>query len=401
MPLKVLILGGGNGAHVHAGIAASNPENEVRVMTLFQDEAERWSKALESSDLVLDYTDKDGKEKQFVSKPGLITKDPKLAVPGSDIIVFVVPAFAHAQYWEALKPHMEPGMVVIGMPGAAGWEFQAYDILGDKAKGITFFNFNTLPWNCRITEFGKRVGIVGFKDYFVGAIRKGSVEPKVDPLKAIQQSLGPRPVCTAYGDLLGMTLTYTNAFIHPSIMYGRWHDWDGKPVSESPLFYQGLDQASADLLSGVSSEIVAIAKTISAKKAGIDLSNAKHISDIMLEFYPEDIKDKSSFLRMMQSNKAFEGLRHPVINNEGGGVSPDFKARYIWEDVPFGLVVQRGIAEIVGVPTPNIDKIITWGQGLMGKEFLVDGKIKGKDIGMTRAPQRYGFTTLDAVLGAA
>ena len=30
------------------------------------------------------------------------------------------------------------------------------------------------------------------------------------------------------------------------------------------------------------------------------------------------------------------------------------------EDVPYGLVVIRGIAEIVGVETPSIDKLLTW-----------------------------------------
>ncbi len=41
--VKALICGGGNGAHVMAGIAASQPDVEARVITLFADEAERWT----------------------------------------------------------------------------------------------------------------------------------------------------------------------------------------------------------------------------------------------------------------------------------------------------------------------------------------------------------------------
>lgn len=78
---------------------------------------------------------------------------------------------------------------------------------------------------------------------------------------------------------------------------------------------------------------------------------------------------------------------------------PDFSHRYVNEDVPYGLVVIRGIAEIVQVDTPTIDKVLLWAQEKTGKEYLVGSKLKGKDVSSTRAPQRYGLDTLDAILG--
>ena len=77
---------------------------------------------------------------------------------------------------------------------------------------------------------------------------------------------------------------------------------------------------------------------------------------------------------------------------------PNFEYRYMTEDIPCGLVVIRDIAEIVGVKTPNIDKVLTWCQEKMGKEYLVNSKIQGKDVSSSRAPQRYGFTTLESIL---
>ena len=64
------------------------------------------------------------------------------------------------------------------------------------------------------------------------------------------------------------------------------------------------------------------------------------------------------------------------------------------EDIPYGLAVIRGIAEIVKVETPNIDKVLTWCQEKMHKEY----QLQGKDIASSRAPQRYGFTTLESIL---
>ena len=43
---------------------------------------------------------------------------------------------------------------------------------------------------------------------------------------------------------------------------------------------------------------------------------------------------------------------------EDGKFVPNFKFRYLWEDVPFGMAVIKGIATIAGVQTPNIDKVI-------------------------------------------
>ena len=44
-------------------------------------------------------------------------------------------------------------------------------------------------------------------------------------------------------------------------------------------------------------------------------------------------------------------------------------------------------------------QVLTWAQGIMGKEYLVDGKFTGKDVSSTRAPQKYGLNTVDQVLG--
>jgi hypothetical protein len=83
------------------------------------------------------------------------------------------------------------------------------------------------------------------------------------------------------------------------------------------------------------------------------------------------------------------------------GYVPDFSCRLLSEDVPFGLVATRGIAEILGVPTPCIDKVITWAQAKLGKEYLVNGKLIGKDVATSGAPQRFGVTRPDQLIVAA
>lgn len=124
----------------------------------------------------------------------------------------------------------------------------------------------------------------------------------------------------------------------------------------------------------------------------------EHIYNWYMRCYPQDISDKTNLYTAIQTNAAYQGLKHPVKKTEDGKFLPDFSHRYMTEDIPFGLVVIRGIAEIMGIETPNIDKVLTWSQQQMGKEYLVDKKLQGKDISTSRAPQSYGFITIESIL---
>ena len=43
--------------------------------------------------------------------------------------------------------------------------------------------------------------------------------------------------------------------------------------------------------------------------------------------------------------------------NLDGTFLPNFNDRYLTEDLPYGLVVLKGIALVVGVQTPTMDKV--------------------------------------------
>ena len=77
---------------------------------------------------------------------------------------------------------------------------------------------------------------------------------------------------------------------------------------------------------------------------------------------------------------------------------PDYQSRYLSEDVPYGLLVVRGIAELADLPTPIIDEVIVWAQAKMGREYLVDGKLQGCNVNTSRAPQCYAFRSLDEIV---
>ena len=83
--------------------------------------------------------------KVLKKKSSMVVKDPALAVPGCDIILITVPAFTHEQYLTALKPHVKPGVILVGLPGQAGFEFAVHHIWGELAKESTIMCFESLP----------------------------------------------------------------------------------------------------------------------------------------------------------------------------------------------------------------------------------------------------------------
>ncbi|XP_060605609.1 opine dehydrogenase-like [Ruditapes philippinarum] len=393
-PTRILVCGGGNGAHTLAATAACIDNLEVNVMTLFSDEAKRWSDKLGDDKIVIDVTYNDGKQGELQGKPRLITNDPAKAMEGVDAVFFVVPAFAHQQYFDAISKYVQPNTIIIGMPGQAGFEFQALKSLknANAISNSAVISMESLPWACRILDFAKKVQILGFKDVLGVSLIPGHGQYKLPPLEFAQRVMGQKPQLKPTQNYLAVNLM-AKSIIHPPVIYGKWRNWDGKPVPEAPLFYQGVDDEQADFLSKVSDEVVATAKEIQNQRKELDMSEVIHIYDWYKLYYCDQVSDNSSLKSCMLTNKAYNGLLHPMKKVDGGFV-PDFSYRYIAEDIPFGLVVMKGIAECAGVKTPTIDTVIAWGQEKLGKEYVVGSKLTGKDVVSTRAPQAYGFKTL-------
>ena len=399
-PIRVLICGTGSGGHTLAGIISAKAGVEVRIFTQNAEKVREWRKRMNS--YRLEVTVGKGRDEQVAFKADsfTVTNEPELAARGCDLILLAVPAFLHSKYLTLLEPYLEEGCVLVGLPGQNGFDFDVRKVLGERLKSYILMNFESLPWICRTVEFGKRVRILGIKSNLVGAMRGDLVGARIaDPCATLQRLLGEPPKLSVSGHLLGITLLSPNGYSHPPIMYGRWKDWDGKALNCPPLFYQGINEETADLLAQISWEVVTTSKLIMEKHPGVDLSQVIPMYEWDIACYGNDIRDKTNLMTALRTNSGYEGITHPMIRTEDEKYMPDFNHRFLAEDVPFGLVVIRGIAEIAGAPTPGIDKVLSWCQRKMGKEYLVGSSLRGKDLSTTRCPQRYGFRTISDLLG--
>lgn len=343
-----------------------------------------------------------------LGRASMISSDPAQVAPGCSVILFALPTDRHELYLKAMLPYIQEGTLIGSMPGEGGFDLCIRSVLGPTlAQKCTLFSLETLPWACRYEDFGKVVRVLGTKKDIDLCVYPPDQCTKVQDL--LQSMIGPLPVVQAQptSSFLGLTLMNPNGIAHPSILYGLLRDWDGTtPFEQPPLFYQGMDDYTAGILEAVSNEILLVKAQIQKRYPRVDLGLVRSIDEFFEEAYAEDIGDHSSLQRMFVSNKGYDGLVMPtqrVVDPDGReGYLPLFDHRYLTEDLPCGILVQKGIAELAGVPTPLMDRVIEWceekapGQ----KEYLVNGKLCGKDVAYTKAPQRYGFTDLESFMTA-
>jgi len=383
----VLVCGGGNGAQVVTGLLATR--YKTIAVSFFADEAAKWKAAL--GDDSFELTVEGAAVNKIVSKPFDITNDPSVA-KDADVIILAVPSFAHGEYFEKFAPYMKPGTMVGVMPARSGGDILFASKLGDKAKDMVFVGFETLPWACRFSEWGRKATILGTKNTILAAVTPPSAKAKA--LGTFQGLLGVYPLIIESPTNLGISLRNPGMIVHPGVMYGRWgpESWDGKPKEKKPLFYQGVDDVTEKVLIGMTDEVQTVCREMEKLVPGLCLKDACTLKQWYMDCYDGQMSDTSTLKGCMNTNKAYEGLMHPCTGEEGNYM-PDLKYRYLAEDVPTGLCFAKGMAEILSIPTPTIDKVMIWAQDCIGLEIIVDGKMKGKDLDKTRAPQGVGITT--------
>jgi hypothetical protein len=387
--MQISICGGGNAAHVLAALISAKQDYQVNVYTPLEDEVQRWCQGIEVGGGIT-LTSDDG---MCLGRPQRVSDDPSCVIPGSQLVLLSLPAFAHEIIMRDIAPYLDEGAWVGALPARGGFDWCARDVFDNGERSAVLFGLQTLPWACRIQEYGRAVAILGTKTQVDLAAWPMSY---TDEIAALLGDLLGVPMCPT-GSFLSLTLASTGQLIHPGIMYGLFRDWDGRAYVEAPIFYHNIDATTADILQQLSDEVQFLRARLEDRFTNLNLSSVLPLHDWIQRAYGNRINDCSSLQNCFVTNDGYAGLLAPMCSTDDGLV-PDFKSRYLIEDVPYGLVVTRGIAELADLPTPMTDRVITWAQGVLEKEYLIDGKLRGAGVAGSRAPQRYGFSSLDEVV---
>jgi hypothetical protein len=386
------ICGGGNAGHALAVVASQNFDGDIDWLVGSEQKADLLRRGISADGL-----HSTGVITANAHRLRTISADPAEVIPNADMVMIVVPAFAHALVLRRIAPHVSDATTIGCLPTRGGFEFEAAQ-LAPREGGIhrRIFGLQTLPWSTRVVTPGKVVNIGAAKAEVVLAALPAGDGPEI--ASRLSEILGTH-VIPAEG-FLNLTLGNPGQFIHPGLMYGHFRSWRGEEFDQNsiPMFYAHATDEMGELVEGLSRDAIAVARAMEVESGNaVKLQEVIPVHEWLQSSYAHvtaDLKTVGSCFRTgpIQARKA------PMIEVRQGRFVPNFGYRYMTEDVPFGLVITRALAEIVNVETPTIDEVIRWAQAVMRKIYLVDGKLEGPDARDLPTPQNHGVPALSDLI---
>lgn len=373
--MRIVVSGGGPVAVTLATYLARNEGVEVSVLTRRPND---WSRQLRAVYKWVTYID---------GTLAAVSDDPAEIVPGADMVILTVPAFARTEVLTRIKPHLEPEAWVGSFPGVGGFDWVARSILGPTQP---VFGLQRIPWLTLPIDYGKSALVTGVRpEVWLGALPRHRA-PAVATQLSGYFGFPVRPL----DNILVNALSIANPIFHPVRLYSLFQDWEpGHRYPDPVPFYAAWDDRASQYYLACDREIQA-----ACRKIPLDMCEVWPL----LEHYGLE-GGKGLKQRLTQTIRDLKPL-HPVKAplkpaEDGDGYEINLATRFFTEDFPHGLLALRSVAHLAGIPTPTMDEILAWAEKVMERSWLDEaGEPTGPDVQGLPIPQNYGLDTLEKLV---
>ena len=362
--MNICIIGGGNiGTYMAAYIASKAKYN----VSLYTPKKNRFSSSIELKKEEVNVT-------EYVQIDH-ITDNLKEAVEKANIIFITLPSFMRKNIIDKITKYITKGTFIGCIPGFGGSEFC---IKGLLEKGCTFFGSQRVPAIARLNEYGKSVSLKE-KNKFI----KVSAIPlnKTQQIATVIEELLDIK-CIILPNYLPITLSPSNPIMHPARLIEIFYDEVKKceiSHKKEVLFYQDWNNRASENLLALDEELGKIFEVLQMSQEGRETIKGRF-----------NISNSTELTQKIRYAYGFRGIKAPMIK-KGDLYVADSSSRYFTEDIPYGLCIIKSFAEICKIDTPVTDHILSWGQKILNKEYLVNGRLCGKDIEELLIPQQIGI----------
>jgi hypothetical protein len=401
-PCTVTIVGGGNSAHVLIPFL-SEAGHQVNLCTR---RPQDWNKERIVCDVQCGLT-----ETIWKTHEGKITKmssNPADVIPEADVIVLCMPVHVYREALANLAPFINRSKreVFVGtIYGQAGFDWMVHEMEREhKLKNVVAFAIGLIPWICRTLEYGRRCANYGGKQVNVVAVSPNDRFEKLDEIFLNDISMKPMGVgkFVQACSFLSLTLSVDNQIIHPCRCYALWEQYGGKweSLDDVPYFYRDFDDLSAENIRLLDEDFTKVRDAVRERfrqhsfkymLSYLELERLSHTSG--------NFDIKTSF----KESKQLAAIKTPTVEMEDGKRALDINCRFFTDDIGYGILIAKWIAEELDIETPFIDEIIMWAQNLRGEHFLTDDHkidkeycLKGKYA--SGIPPSYGIHHIDGIL---
>lgn len=285
-----------------------------------------------------------------------IGTDLAAAIADRDVIMVVTTANAHRPLAQEMAPHLRDGQVILLNPGRTFGALEVSHTICEAGctADVVVGEANTLIYVSRVLVPGTAVIKAIKKTVSISAVSADDTPYLVSRLNGVY------PQFTAAASFLETSLGNIGAVFHPTIALLN----KDRILSKVPFdFYRdGVTRKTARYLEKIDSERIAVGTVLGHRP----LSITKWLSS-RYGLEPADV------YTMLRSNPSYRNLPAPTTLDH----------RYLWEDVPMGLVPISDAAGAVGVDTPAINHLIDEASGILGRDFRNEGRTLEK-LGLPR-----------------
>jgi opine dehydrogenase len=280
--------------------------------------------------------------------PDILTNDISEAIKGALAIFIVIPANAHKDLAKLLVPFVKQDQFIILNPGrtAGALEFRTTLIKNGCINPPTIIETQSLLYACRAKNYGF-VEIFAIKKQNVFACLPVTQKVKIeDDLKSIYVGLKFAP------STLNTGLENMGAILHPAPVLLNIGWIESRNVF-FPHYYFGISKSIAKFLEKMDEEKLRV-------------SEAFNIKVRSLSEWHEDVYG-------YQGKNLFDTLQNN-INYASVDAPRTLNHRYLFEDIPTGLVPMSELGMASGIKTPCIDLIINLSKLVMNVDFRKNGR---------------------------
>ena len=286
-------------------------------------------------------------EVEGFGKLNICTTSMKDAIEGVELIMVVVPAYAHRWMAEEASEYLKDGQIIILHPGRTFGALEFKQVLLEKNV-----NADVIISEAQTFIYASRV--IG-----PGQVRIFRIKNSI-PIASIRAHLIPKVLCklkptypqfVAGDNTLKTSFDNIGSIFHPAIsmLNTGWIEDD----AEFDFYHQGVTSSVAKVLDKVDSERVAVAEAL-----GIRAMSAKQWLYIAYNTSGDNLYEA------IHKNPGYIGIRAPRT----------LKMRYLEEDVPYSLVPIASTGKMLGIQTPTIDNLIALASIINDKDYLSEGR---------------------------
>eukprot|EP00931_Biecheleriopsis_adriatica_P110181 TRINITY_DN8444_c0_g1_i1.p1 TRINITY_DN8444_c0_g1~~TRINITY_DN8444_c0_g1_i1.p1 ORF type:complete len:446 (-),score=78.66 TRINITY_DN8444_c0_g1_i1:127-1464(-) len=375
----VTLLAAGNSGHVCAALIDENTKGRVKVQ-LLTSRPDQW----QNKRPIVRFPDGQVQEGRLHR----VSSDPAELIPQSDIVLWTGPVNATKEVFTNIQPYLDPRKTAVGTIFAQG----LIHLLAQRTFGplVRFFALRNIPWLCRVVKVGCESEIVGAKSsigIMTTNLDEAWVKQELEPLFVVQKTGKWEPVIELLPDFCPIVFNPANQIIHPARYWALFRKWNGQPLPESEepteWLYRGMDEVAGEVLAVLDEELQSLKNAYFAATGAEGCNHVIPLADRLLDQYGDQIEDKSTLAKMVGTNKAYSMAKTPMVRTKQG-VMPHPTHRVVTDDIGWGLCALVSIAEkleTAGIftPTTMMRMLIEWHQRLMGKEYLYNGRLRGRD----------------------